>query len=279
MAKINDKTTQSNWPRITLTDVKINGNSAQVYTTAGLFESQRVILQKTGQEDLPLIIANILDERFIILRSGKQVAIEDFGNYNGCMIIAPDQVRPSPNTNPNWQGFQDFPVLAYRDLQVSHHGNPLTTQLGVLDMEDVEVRLIYNDAFQIEEIREFEKQPYQRYVKPFTVDVLSSSMTFTDPLLPFMKEIGNRVLYYENQSGSISNPAVYTITGYSESTRTVLVSPTPASNRASIYSTLDGRLDNRLKSTKFEGEITVERISPSEFEVVTITDIIGDVGL
>lgn len=277
MVKISDKMTQSNWPRIVLVNVKVNGNSAQVYTTAGLFENQKVILQKTGQTDLSLTVAKILDERFIILRSGKQVALEDFNAYDDCTMIAPDQVRPSPETDPMWQGFQEYPASAFRDMQVSHHGNPLTKQSGVLDQEDVEVRLIYNDAFQIQEIREFEKHPYQRYVKQFQVDVNTSSLIFTDPLLPFMKEVGNQVLYYENQDGSISNPKVYTITGFSGNT--VQVSPTPTENRNSLFSVLDGRLGNRLKSTKFDGTITVERISPSEYESVIVTDIIGDIGL
>ncbi len=276
MAKINDKLTQSNWPRITLTNVRINGNSAQVYSTAGLFETQRVILQKAGQPDLALFISVILDERHIILRSGVQPRTETFSQYDDCLMTAPDQKRPAVETDPQWQAYQEFPTSAYRDLPVSHHGNPLTTQLGVLDMEDVEVRLIYNDAFQIEEIREFEKQPFQRYVKPFTSSALTSSFTFADPLLPFMKEAGNEILYYEEQDGSISNPATYVITGFQGTT--VQVTPAPP-NRASPYSVMDGRLGNRLKSTKFEGEITVERISPSTWDKVGITDIIGDVGL
>lgn len=277
MAKITDKITQSSWPRVILVNVRINGNSAKVYTSAGLFETQNITLQKAGQPDINLIVSNILDERYIILRSGKQVALEDFSAYDDCTLIAPEQVRPPIETNPQWRGFQEFPTMAYRDLQVSHHGNPLTAQAGVLDIEDIEVRLIYNDAFQIQEIREFEKHPHQFYKKQFQVDINTSSLIFTDPLLPFMTEIGNQVLYYEKQDGSISNPAVYTITGFSG--QTVQVSPQPTVNRNSLYSILDGRLGNRLKSTKFDGVITVERISPSEYESVTLTDIIGDVGL
>lgn len=277
MAKITDKITQSSWPRVILVNVRINGNSAKVYTSAGLFETQKVILQKAGQPDLDLIVANILDERFIILRSGVQVALEDFSAYDDCTLIAPEQARPPVETNPQWRGFQEFPAMAYRDMQVTHHGNPLTAQSGVLDTEDVQVRLIYNDIFQIKEIREFEKHPYQYYHKQFQVDVATSSLIFSDPLLPFMTEVGSEILYYEKQDGTISNPMVYTITGFSG--QTVQVSPQPTVNRNSLYSRLDGRIGNRLKSTKFDGPIKVENISSTEYETVTADDILGDVGL
>lgn len=279
MAKITDKMTRSNWPRIILTNVKVNGNSAFVYTTAGLFETQRVILQKAGLPDLPLYVAAILDERYVILRAGKQVSVNDvYTQYDDCLLTAPDQARPPTETDPQQQAFQEFPAAAYRELQVSHHGNPTSAQAGVLDLEDVQVRIIYNEAFQVQEIREFEKHPYQRYLRPFTTTALTSTFTFTESLMPFMKEVGNQILYYEEQEGSISNPAVYTITGFNEAARTIQVSPPPP-DRASPYSKIDARLGNRLKSTKFDGIITVDNIDASEWELVLITDIIGDVGI
>ncbi len=270
MSKITDKPTQSDWPRIVLTGVRINGNSAQVYTTAGLFETQRVILQKVGQPDLPLVIAKVLDERFIIFRSGKQIQSESFNSYDECMLTAPGQNRPSPETDPNWQSFQEFPASAIRQLQVSHHGNPLTQQAGQLDQEQPETRFIYTQC-ELTEIREFISNP--AFVYSGNVEILTDGTLTVDQRLPWMREVGSQFVYYELNSGIPVNYLVYTVS--STANDVIKVTPTPVTD-VSTTATLDSRIGQRLKSTKFIGDCCLAR-SYTVFESVTLEDIVGNV--
>lgn len=211
--------TASTWPRITLENIQVNGNTIQVYTTAGLFVGQSIILTKDGTQSPTLFISRVWDARFILLKleNNQDITSINLSQYSGGILDAPEQTRVYvEGTERDKFTFAEGPILANRAIPVSHHGNYLSTQEGALDIDDPESRMIYDNNRKLIEIREFVRDTSKSYNGIIQRCVLPAGLASFNTFLPFMSISGGLIYYYEtNGNGERTNSATYTISGFS----------------------------------------------------------------
>lgn len=218
--------TAQTWPRITIENVTVNGNTIEVYTTTGLFVGQKLILRKNGLFSTELVIARVWDARFITvkLENNQDLSSLNLAQFTGGMLDAPEQARVYPvGTEPGKMTLAEEPILAVRSALVSQHGNYLTTQEGSLDTDYPEARFIYDCQYNLREIREFVRDQSKGYLGSMRLcDVPAGIAIFTTPL-PFMASNPSSLYYYETLGdGSPVNETTYTITGFNDYENTYL---------------------------------------------------------
>lgn len=205
--------TEQLWPRVVYKNIQAFSNLIKLKSVVGVFVNQKVILKKSGQEDVHLLVHRVLDTQHVQLIDLKQQGAElDLSPWDGGTLDSPEQTRV---TNGDFStvrtAYMEEPIMAFRTTPVTQDGTSIYLPGGQLGIEEPDANFVYDDCYNLTAIREFAHDDELVTIEEITVDTARKLLIFSNDY-PAWMTTGSSFLYYERQlDNSIDSHVTMTV--------------------------------------------------------------------